>query len=187
MAALSIDQEDKAAPDTPKIDLTPLHQGELPVLQKLFTAVTASEDRDASSLWNEMLEEFGKYRVLNLKVGGFINYNYSTVTRLIKVLARLGLAEVYEEQLDRLKIEIGARFPILLLHDIGGTLIYRENKKPVGPNGEKTDKKFFKTKSKYVYVRPGASEYIKRLQSHPRVIFGFYSSIVMKYIEKILS
>ena len=44
-----------------------------------------------------MLDEFSKYKVLNLKVGGFINYNYSTVTRLIKVLARLGLAELYEE------------------------------------------------------------------------------------------
>ena len=83
--------------DTPKIDLTPLHQGELPVLQKFLTAVTADDDEDFRGLWNKMLEEFGKYRVLNLKVGGFINYNYSTVTRLIKVLARLGLAELYEE------------------------------------------------------------------------------------------
>ena len=36
-------------------------------------------------------------------------------------------------------------------------------------------------------MRPGSSDYLKRLQSHPRVVFGFYSSIKKSNIEDILS
>ena len=166
-----------------QVDLTPLYKGEIPVLEKFIIAVTASENQDA--LWNEMLDKFGKYKQRD-SVGGLVKQSYATVTRLIQVLAKHDLAQVYQEQLERLKREVGARFPILLLHDIGGTLIYRDNKKPVGPNGE-TNENFFRNKNKYVYVRPGASDYLKRLQSHPRVVFGFYSSIKKSNIEEILS
>ena len=188
MASLSLKEgeESKDAPtDMQKsnvLDLTPLHQGELPVLQKFLSVVSDLEDQ---SLWDSMLDEFGKYKVLNLKLGGFINYSYSTVTRMIKVLDNLGLSEQFDEQLQRLKRDVGKRFPILLLHDIGGTLIYRDKKQPVGPNGE-TNEDFLMNKNRFIYVRPGASEYVKRLQSHPRVIFGFYSSMIQKNVDDVL-
>ena len=67
---------------------------------------------------------------------------------------------------------------MLLLHDIGGTLCYRANEKPEGPNGE-TNPDYRTQKSKVIYIRPGALDYIRRIQAHPRVFFGFYSSMAM--------
>ena len=66
------------------------------------------------------------------------------------------------EQLIRLKITIGTRNKMLILHDIGGSLCYRDKKKPIGPNGE-TNPNFYRNKKKYVYLRPGALDYIRRL------------------------
>ena len=37
-----------------------------------------------------------------------------------------------------------------------------------------------------MYVRPGAVEYIKRLQSHPRIIFAFYTSLGQKNAKVVL-
>ena len=65
---------------------------------------------------------------------------------------------------------------MLLLHDIGGSLCYRANEKPVGPNGE-TNPDYRIQNGRVVYVRPGALDYIKKIKVHPRVIFGFYSSM----------
>ena len=85
-----------------------------------------------------------------------------------------------------MKRDVGARFPILLLQNIGETLIHRSKIKPIGSNGE-TNEDFVMNRNRYTYIRPGASEYIRRLQSHPRVIFGFYSNMIQKNIDDALN
>ena len=108
------------------------------------------------------MEQFGKYRTLNLQTGQFITYGYSSVTRLVELLEKSGLKDRFSLQIDRIKFDLGARYKILLLHDIGGTLCYRHQDLPEGPNGE-SNPNFFLRKRRYIYIRPGALEYIRRI------------------------
>ena len=81
-----------------------------------MSAITAGDDVYAKGLWDDMLDQFGKVELgLDLKTGCMTKTNYATVTRINKVLESHGLAQAFEEQLQRLKTEIGARFPILLI------------------------------------------------------------------------
>ena len=90
----------------------------------------ATEDSDVQ--WNELVELVGRKRFLNPKTASFVTPGYTSITRLGELLGRLGLlnpsgdSKVIYEQLIRLKIAIGARSKMLLLHDIGGSLCYRD-------------------------------------------------------------
>ena len=82
-------------------------------------------------------------------------------------------------------MDVGARFKILVLHDIGGSLCFRNKNQPKKDNGE-TNPNFYFRKNVYIYVRPGALDYIRSVQSHPRVIFGFYSSMKASNITEVV-
>ena len=62
--------------------------------------------------------------------------------------------------------------------------MFRDKDEPKGPNGE-SNPNFYLRKQRYVYVRPGAYDYIRRIQAHPRVKFGFYSSMKASNITDI--
>lgn len=47
----------------------------------------------------------------------------------------------------------------------------------MGPNGERNDN-YTEQKNRVIYQRPGAREYVQRIQSHPRAIFGYYASML---------
>ena len=66
-------------------------------MRKFLEAVTANEDLDPKKLWNVMLDDFGKYKTLNTQTKSFVTHSYSTVTRMIKVLTTLGVAEIWDE------------------------------------------------------------------------------------------
>ena len=64
--------------------------------------------------------------------------------------------------IERLVREVGEKCKVLLLHDLAGTLCWRGNNIPTGPNGE-TNQSYVIRKKRWIYVRPGAFEYIQRL------------------------
>ena len=91
---------------------------------------------ESDSKWNDLIELVGRKRFLNPKTASFVTPGYTSITRLGGLLGRLGLLdpngdskEIYE-QLIRLKITIGTRSKMLLLHDIGGSLCYRDKDQP---------------------------------------------------------
>ena len=65
---------------------------------------------------------------------------------------------------------------MLVLCDVNGTLCYRDWTQPKATNGE-TNTNFTKRGKNYIYLRPGARDFIRRMQSHPRVQFGLYTSM----------
>jgi hypothetical protein len=82
--------------------------------------------------------------------------------------------------LKDLKAIICGKFKILVLVDLGNTIFYRANiqhsefqKQTPWP------KKWtnVKDRNKLYWLRPGYFDFVKRLQSHPRCAFGFYTSI----------
>lgn len=79
-----------------------------------------------------------------------------------------------------MEAEVNKRFPILILVDLGGTLLYRCEKKGAGLSFS------FKTKSHAYFMRPGHDQFILNLSQHPRVKFGLYSSIMRKNVLPIL-
>ena len=111
---------------------------------------------------------------------------YSSLTRLIAMLkSNFDVEDMSCEAIERLKIEVGARFKILLLSGLNGSLCFRDHIFPEGPNGERNENYIYR-KYRYIWVRPGANEFIKRLQSHPRVIFGFYSFMKRENVEEVV-
>ena len=55
---------------------------------------------------------------------------------------------------------------------------------PVGPDGQ-TNENYVVKRNRFIFVRPGACDFIKRLQAHPRCAFGFHSSMRLMNVEDI--
>lgn len=53
---------DGAAPE--KLNLTPIHAGELPIIQKFLEVISDLQNEDK---WQALVMQFGKYRTLNRK------------------------------------------------------------------------------------------------------------------------
>ena len=87
--------------------------------------------------------------------------------------------------IDELKIEVGKRTKILLLHDLRGSLCYRDHILPMGEDGQTNDNHAF-IKMKYIYIKPGAYDYIKSVSSHPRVIFSFFTFMTEENMKDVL-
>jgi len=68
-----------------------------------------------------------------------------------------------------------------VLVDLGGTIFFRSSEKSV--RGSKFD---FKHKGNMHFFRPGHRNFIKTLFEHPRITFGFYSSIMLKNIVPVM-
>ena len=60
MANMSIGEERKTAQEA--LDLTPLHEGELPIFVLFLKAIVSSDDNDN---WANLIDQFGKCRILN--------------------------------------------------------------------------------------------------------------------------
>ena len=83
ITSILFENPEETAEAIPKIDLTPLYQGELPILTEFMSIISAGEDQDVQSLWDNMLGQFGKVELgLDLKTGCMIKTNYATVTRI---------------------------------------------------------------------------------------------------------
>ena len=110
---------------------------------------------------------------------------YNFLTKAISVLTRLELDKLIDMQiLDKMKDEVGKRTKILIVHDMR-SICYREEFKPEGKNGELSENYKF-IKMKYIYVRPGAYDYIKRVSSHPRVILSFHTFMTEENMKDVL-
>ena len=85
----------------------------------------------------------------------------------------LGIAD--KLYLDRVEREVFKMSPILILIDIGGSLMYRHGE-PEIPKG--LDKEpDFKMRGHLHYFRPHYHTFLTTLFQHPRVKLGFYTSI----------
>jgi hypothetical protein len=74
-----------------------------------------------------------------------------------------------------------AKFPLLVLVDLGGTLFFRSTDKAV------RGAQFNFKKMKYMYfLRPGHKEFLLNVNSHPRIKLAYYSSIMFKNIQPIM-
>jgi hypothetical protein len=108
-----------------------------------------------------------------------------SVTRLNKFSAmaeELGLAE--KLYLDRIQREVFKLTPVLILLDIGGSLMYRHGA-PEMPKG--LDKEpDFKLRGHLHFFRPHYHTFLTTLIQHPRVRLGFYTSITQKNAVKLL-
>jgi hypothetical protein len=108
-----------------------------------------------------------------------------SVTRLNKfsVMAEeLGLVE--KLYLERVQREVFKLTPVLILLDIGGSLMYRHGS-PELPKG--LDKEpDFKLRGHLHFFRPHYHTFLTTLIQHPRVKLGFYTSITQKNAVKLL-
>ena len=64
----------------------------------------------------------------------------------------------------------------MVLIDLGGTVLFRSDKKDCGQSCN------YKFKKYQYWWRPGYKEMILKLVAHPRVFLGFYSSMMLKTI-----
>ena len=94
------------------------------------------------------------------------------------------MADIYSEVIEKLKVDVGAKFRILVLTDINGVLCFRDKaeNKPVDEYGN-TNPNFTLLNRRIVYYRPGARDFIRKIKSHPRVIFGLVTFAMAKNLK----
>lgn len=109
---------------------------------------------------------------------------FDCVSRLIKVFKNKGYQNYLNLHLKRLQQQVRPLDKILILHDIAGTLLYKGERLSKA-DGQIIENHIRISKHKHVYLRPGALDYIRILQKHPRVVFGFYSSMALQNIKNI--
>ncbi|CDW81122.1 UNKNOWN [Stylonychia lemnae] len=81
-----------------------------------------------------------------------------------------------------IKKEVFKQHPVLLLCDIGGSILYRCSER-LADLDRKVD---FQIKKHIHYYRPHKDEFLAALITHPRVKFGIYSSIMRKNIMPLM-
>lgn len=89
-----------------------------------------------------------------------------------------------EGERKKIKDAVQQKFPILVLIDVGGTIMCRTgNKLPVE---RRLNKEFCQIKMHYHYYRPQFDSFISKIISHPRAKLGFYTSIMKKNVMPVL-
>jgi hypothetical protein len=94
------------------------------------------------------------------------------------VLEKLGLAE--ELHLDILNKTVCQQKPILLLSDIGGSILYRCGERLIFENPINKRNPDFQIRQHYHYFRPYFDDFLKAIIEHPRAKFAIYTSIQRK-------
>lgn len=75
--------------------------------------------------------------------------------------------------------------PILILIDVGGSILYRQGSKLLIDRRLKTNE-YCQIKMHHHYYRPQFDHFLAQLISHPRVQLGFYTSIMRKNVMPLL-
>lgn len=102
--------------------------------------------------------------------------SFNRFVRLVKVKRMEDLFDM-----KSLRTAVYQKHPILVLHDIGGSILYRTDAKVAG------DRKVDFTVRKHIhYYRPSKDAYLKFLCEHPRVKFAFYTAIMRKNVMPLL-
>eukprot|EP00347_Sterkiella_histriomuscorum_P021142 403335095 len=83
--------------------------------------------------------------------------------------------------LDKLKLATFKNYPLLVLSDIGGSILYRCSERL--SSSRKVD---FQIKKHYHYYRPYFEDFLLAIMTHPRVKYGIYSSIMHRNILPLL-
>ena len=95
------------------------------------------------------------------------------------MLEELGFDDQYK--MNELQIEIFKLHPVLLLMDIGGSIVYR-----CGQRLQIERKVDYQVKQHFHYFRPYYDDFIKAIVEHPRVKFAVYTSIMRKNLMPLL-
>ena len=99
---------------------------------------------------------------------------FSTVVTKLDLDSKLELTTMREE--------VFKQHPILVLIDVGGSILYRAGDRVAGLE-RPVD---CQIKKHFHYYRPYFDDYIKGLIEHPRVKFGIYTSIMRKNVMPLL-
>lgn len=85
---------------------------------------------------------------------------------------------------SQVKIAVQRKFPILILIDVGGSILYRSGDKlALERRGRDT---FCQIRQHYHYYRPQFQHFLASLVSHPRVKLAFNTSITRKNVMPLL-
>lgn len=77
------------------------------------------------------------------------------------------------------------KFPILVLIDVGGSILYRTGQKlPI--KKQLSSKEYCQIKMHHHYYRPMFDDFLAQLLAHPRIKLGFYTSIMRKNVMPLL-
>jgi len=87
-----------------------------------------------------------------------------------------------DDHLERTKLQVQMKFPVLILLDLGGTIFFRTTDRNVPAIHDFSHKK---SKTYKIFLRPGHDDFLLKLGLHPRVKLGFYSSIHRDNIKAI--
>jgi hypothetical protein len=95
----------------------------------------------------------------------------------LPLAAALGLT--HKIDFDKLKLAVQRRDPILILIDIGGSILYRAGERlPIKRHLKSNE--YCQIKMHHHYYRPHFDIFLAQLLDHPRVQLGFYTSIMRK-------
>ena len=84
-----------------------------------------------------------------------------------------------------IKNEVQMKFPILVLIDVGGSIMCRTGQKlPI--KRQVSSKEYCQIKMHHHYYRPMFDDFLAQLLAHPRIQLGFYTSIMRKNVMPLL-
>jgi hypothetical protein len=150
----------------------------------------ASKEDIGSSLWFDMRTVYPDFTEVDaqLLINFILKYDprpdkkaeafnsLKEFARFEHIAQKTKLSEAFD--LKMIRDEYLKQHPILILIDIGGSILYR--------CGEKIEKEGFtrkvdcQIKKHFHYYRPNHALYISKLVQHPRVKLGIYTSIMRK-------
>jgi hypothetical protein len=132
----------------------------LPILVKFIEACSTKD-------FDQVVDSFKSY-------SDYVNLSRSLSTSTLK-------STQLDSHLDELKNLACAKFKLLVLVDLGGTLFFRSKDKQV--KGASFN---FKLHQYMYFLRPGHKEFLLKLFAHPRIKLAFYSSIMFKNIWPVM-
>ena len=109
--------------------------------------------------------------------------NYRAYKEFAPVAIALGLNQ--KIALEKVKEDAQKSDPILILIDVGGSILYRSGKK-LNLAERQSGKSYCQIKMHHHYYRPNFDIFLQQLISHPRVQLAFYTSIMRKNVMPLL-
>ena len=154
--------------------------------QMMKLSLEESQVMDLSSMTQEQLDMFIKFAECKFSAETDWQPFLDTLTKFsqfrhLKTCVQSHFPTAFNEAFDAVFTHVNKKFKILVLVDIGGTIFFRSSDKEV--KGSKFD---FKHKRCMYFYRPGHRHFIKTSYEHPRITFGFYSSIMLSNIEPVM-
>lgn len=170
---------------------------QIPFFEKLLKLVNADVKDDSDFVWVDARElaEFISKETAKTLVSFIQKFSVQPIA-LSKVFTSWKEFKAFEPVIDKLNVKgsfpdlaklgerVAKRFPVLVLIDVGGSILCRTGEKLAVER--RSGATFCQIKQHYQYYRPGFDHFLARLMTHPRVQLGFYTSIMRKNVMPLL-